>query len=110
MVAGILVIVTGGTAHTKIEPLLFLPLQIMEPAADINFEGMFPGLDHHGFRYVLHVCGLRELPAQTRLIEFEGIETVEDLANYSLMRWPIVTPRGLRSTSMLTCDWREPSP
>jgi hypothetical protein len=29
------------------------------------------------------VCGLRELPAQTRLIEFEGIETVEDLANYT---------------------------
>jgi hypothetical protein len=42
----------------------------MEPAADINFEGMFPGLDHHGFRYVLYVCGLRELPTQTRLIEF----------------------------------------
>ena len=55
----------------------------MELAADIDFEGMFPDLDHHGFRYVLHVCGLREIPAQTRLIEFEGIENVEDLANYT---------------------------
>ena len=72
-----------STHEAFIEPLLFQSLQTMEPAADIDFEGMFPGLDHHGFRYVLHVCGLRELPAQTRLIEFEGIETVEDLANYT---------------------------
>jgi hypothetical protein len=55
----------------------------MEPIADINFEGMFLNLDHHGFRYVLHVCGLRELPARTRLTNFEGIENVEDLANYT---------------------------
>jgi hypothetical protein len=55
----------------------------MEPIANIDFEGMFPDLNHHGFRYVLHVCGLRELPAQTRLIDFEGIENVEDLANYT---------------------------
>jgi hypothetical protein len=58
-------------------------LQNMEPVADIDFEGMFPGLDHHGFRYVLHVCGLWDLPAQTRLINYEGIEMVEDLANYT---------------------------
>jgi hypothetical protein len=55
----------------------------MEPIADIDFEGMFPDLDHHGFRYVLHVSGLRELPAQTCLINFEGIENVEDLASYT---------------------------
>jgi hypothetical protein len=54
----------------------------MEPVA-IDFEAMFPDLDHLGIRYVLHVCGLRDIPSQTRLIEFEGIENVEDLANYT---------------------------
>jgi hypothetical protein len=49
---------------------------------DIDFEGMFPELEHHGIRYVLHMCGLRDIPSQTRLIEFEGIENVADLANY----------------------------
>ena len=50
---------------------------------DIDFEGMFPELEHHGIRYVLHMCGLRDIPSQTRLIEFEGIELVADLANYT---------------------------
>ena len=50
---------------------------------DIDFEGMFPDLEHHGIRYVLHMCGLRDIPSQTRLIEFEGIELVADLANYT---------------------------
>jgi hypothetical protein len=50
---------------------------------DIDFEGMFPDLEHHSIRYVLHMCGVRDIPAQTRLIEYEGIEMVEDLANYS---------------------------
>ena len=49
---------------------------------DIDFEGMFPELEHHGIRYVLHVCGIRDLQAQTRLIEYEGIEEVEQLAIY----------------------------
>lgn len=34
-------------------------------------------------RFVLHVCGLRDIPSQTRLIEFEGLELVEELANYT---------------------------
>jgi hypothetical protein len=50
---------------------------------DIDFEAMFPELEHHGIRYVLHMCGLRDIPAQTRLIIFEGIELVADLANYT---------------------------
>ena len=51
---------------------------------DIDFEGMFPNLEHHGIRDVLHMCGVREdIPAQIRLIEYEGIELVEDLDNYS---------------------------
>ena len=54
----------------------------MEPV-EIDFEAMFPGEEHLGIRYVLHVCGLRDIPSQTRLIEFEGIETVENLANYT---------------------------
>ena len=50
MVAGILVIATGGFAHDSfIEPSISLS-QTMEPIADIDFEGMFPGLNHHGFR------------------------------------------------------------
>jgi hypothetical protein len=54
----------------------------MEPA-EIDFEAMFPGLEHHGIRYVFHMCGLRDVPSQTRLIEYEGIENVTDLANYT---------------------------
>lgn len=50
---------------------------------EIDFEVMFPNVDNHAIRYVLHVCGLRDVPAQTRLIEFEGIDEVDDLANYT---------------------------
>lgn len=53
------------------------------PGGDIDFQIMFPGLENHAIRYVFHVCGLRDLLAQTRLIEFEGIDEVEDLANYT---------------------------
>jgi hypothetical protein len=49
---------------------------------DIDFEGMFPGLEHHGMRYVLHMCGIRDIQSQTRLIEYEGIEEVDQLAIY----------------------------
>ena len=49
---------------------------------DIDFEGMFPELDNHGIRFVLHVCGIRDLQAQTRLIEYEGLEEVDQLAMY----------------------------
>jgi hypothetical protein len=43
---------------------------------------MFPDLEHHEICYVLHECGWRDIPSQTRLIEFKGIQSVEDLANY----------------------------
>ncbi len=49
---------------------------------DIEFKGMFPKLEHHGIRYALYMCGLRDIPSQSRLIEFKGIELVEDLAKY----------------------------
>jgi hypothetical protein len=49
---------------------------------DIDLEGMFPELEHHGIRYVLHMCGIRDTQSQTRLIEYEGIEEVDQLAIY----------------------------
>ena len=61
-----------------------IPAGVVEPVGrDIDFNVMFPGLEHHNIRYDLHVCGLRDIPSQTRLIEFEGIDEVEDLANYT---------------------------
>ena len=35
----------------------------------------------NGMCYVLHVCGVRDIQAPSRLIEYEGIELVKDLAN-----------------------------
>ena len=49
----------------------------------VDLEAMFPELEHQPMRYVLHVCGLRDIPAQTRLIEFEGLESIDELANYT---------------------------
>ena len=52
------------------------------PAFDL--VAMFPGdVAHREMHYILHVCGLRDIPSQTRLIEYEGLENVEDLANYT---------------------------
>ena len=51
--------------------------------AVINFDAMFPGVGSHGIRYVLHKCGITDLTAQTRLIEYEGIETVDGLASFT---------------------------
>lgn len=57
----------------------------MEPehVGNLDFNVMFPDVENHAIRYVFHVCGLRDIPAQTRLIEFEGIDDVDDLANYT---------------------------
>jgi hypothetical protein len=49
----------------------------------VNLDAMFPELEHQQMRFILHVCGLRDIPSQTRLIEFEGLELVEELANYT---------------------------
>ena len=70
----------------------------MEPAV-INLDEMFPGLEHQGIRYVLHLCGLRDIPShQTRLINYEGIETVEGLANYTDAKLDTMTDRNLKCT------------
>ena len=73
-----------------------------EPPGAINLAAMFPGLEHHGFRYVLHVCGLQDLPAQTRLIEYEGIESVEDLANYTDAEIDAMADRNSKRTPIAT--------
>jgi hypothetical protein len=49
----------------------------------VNLDAKFPELEHQQMRIILHVCGLRDIPSQTRLIEFEGLELVEELANYT---------------------------
>ena len=50
---------------------------------DINFAELFPNIHEHlGMRYILYLCGIRDIPSQTRLIEYKGIELVESLADY----------------------------
>ena len=66
----------------KMDPIV-QPVIAVEPAGNIDFNVMFPELENHEIRYVFHVCGLRDIPSQTRLIEFEGIDEVNDLANYT---------------------------
>jgi hypothetical protein len=58
-----------------------IDLQLTVGPAAINLDGMFPDMEHQEMSYVFHVCGLSDIPCQTRLIELEGIENVEDLAN-----------------------------
>ena len=58
------------------------PVKAIMDLVDIDLEGMFPELEHRGIRYVLHMCGIRDIPSQTRLIEYEGIEEVDQLAIY----------------------------
>ena len=66
----------------KMDPFV-QPVIAVESAGNIDFNVMFPELENHEIRYVFHVCGLRDIPSQTRLIEFEGIDEVNDLANYT---------------------------
>lgn len=63
--------------------ILFVVKMEPEPGGEIDFNVMLPDVENHTIRYVFHVCGLRDIPSQTRLIEFEGIDEVEDLANYT---------------------------
>ena len=44
---------------------------------------MFPEHKHQHKYYALHVHSLCNIAAQTRLIEFEGIENSSNLANYT---------------------------
>ena len=75
---------------------------MMAEPAEIDFEAMFPGLENHGIRYVLHVCGLTDIPSQTRLIEFEGIDNVEALANYTDFELDTMADRNSKRTPVNT--------
>ena len=56
----------------------------MDPPVIVNLDELFPELEHQPMRYVLHVCGsLRDIPFQTRLVEYEGLETIKELASYT---------------------------
>lgn len=78
----------------------------MEPApAVIDLCTMFPDVEHHGIRYVLRVCGLRDIPSQTKLIEFEDIETLEDLENYTDSEFDLISDRNFNRTPMM-CMFR----
>jgi hypothetical protein len=54
-----------------------------EPIGEIDFAAMFPDVKNHAICYVLHVCGLRDLPSQMQIIEFEGIDKIDNLANFT---------------------------
>jgi hypothetical protein len=67
-------------------------------SVEIDFEALFPDLEHHGICYVLHVCGLRDFPSQTRLIAFEGIKSVEDVARYTDVKLDCIADRNSKRT------------
>jgi hypothetical protein len=74
----------------------------MDLVAVIDFDAMFPGVGHHGIRYVLNKCGITDLAAQTRLIEYEGIETVEGLANFTDAEIDTMADRNSKRTPPAT--------
>ena len=78
-------------------------LLVIMDLVDIDFEGMFPEMDHHGMRYVLHMCGIRDIQAQTRLIEYEGIEEVDQLAIYDNKDIESMAGRNSKRTPANTC-------
>ena len=70
---------------------------------DIDFAGLFPDIhDHLEMRYVLHLCGIRDIPSQTRLIEYEGIELVESLADYDDQEIDKMADRNSKRTPAAT--------
>jgi hypothetical protein len=78
-------------------------ISTMEPAAVvIKLDVLFPGLEHQGIRYVFHVCALRDLFSQTRLIDFEGIETVKDFANYTDTELDVMADRNSKGMLVVT--------
>jgi hypothetical protein len=70
-----------------------------EPVGDVDFGALFPNVVHHAIHYVFHICGLRDIPSQTRLIEFEGIDTVDNLANYMVTKIEQMADRNAKCSS-----------
>jgi hypothetical protein len=57
---------------------------------------MFPDVEHHTIGYVFHVCGLTGLPSQMRLIKFEGIDKIDNMAKYTDTEFDQVADRNSR--------------
>ena len=75
----------------------------MDPPVIVNLDELFPELEHQPMRYVLHVCGLRDIPSQTRLIEYEeGLENIEELANYTDRELDTMADRNSKRTPQNT--------
>lgn len=74
----------------------------MDLVAVIDFDATFPGVGHHGIRYVLNKCGITDLAAETCLFEYEGIETVEGLANFTDTDIDTMTDRNSKRTAVAT--------
>jgi hypothetical protein len=74
----------------------------MDPPVIVNLDELFPELEHQPMRYVLRVCGLRDIPSQTRLIEYEGLETIEELANYTDSELDAMADRNSKRTPQNT--------
>jgi hypothetical protein len=53
-----------------------------KPVGNIDFIVMLPDVEHHNICCVVLVCGLKDIAVHIRLIEFEGINKVDNLANY----------------------------
>lgn len=68
----------------------------------INLEAMFPGLEHQPMCYIFHVCGLRDIPSQTWLMQYEGLRTVEELANYTDSELESMTDRNSKRSPAAT--------
>ena len=75
----------------------------MDPPVIVNLNQLFPEMEHQPMRYVLHVCGLRDIPSQTRLIEYEGLETIKELANYTDSELDTMADRNSKRTPTNTC-------
>jgi hypothetical protein len=73
----------------------------MEPVI-MDLEEMFPDMEHQGMRYVLHMCGLRDISSQTRIIDYEGLENVNDLANYTDAELDTMADRNSKRTPFNT--------
>ena len=64
---------------------------------------MFPGLSHQEMHLVLHICGLRDIDSQTCSIEFEGLEAVVDLPNYSNSEFDRMADRNSKRSPAAQC-------
>ena len=79
-----------------------IPITAMD-LVDIDFVELFPGIrEHLGMRYALYLCGIRDIPSQTRLIEYEGTELVESLADYDYQEIDKMADRNSKRTPAAT--------